>query len=59
MDLIEIIDLVRKEDYFNCGETVEIAKGLNEYPTSLKDVFKKIKRFRKYKIKEDNTYTYE
>jgi hypothetical protein len=49
MNLIEIIDLVRKEDYFNCGETVEIAKGKYCYPETIKDAWKQFKRQIKYK----------
>jgi hypothetical protein len=49
MNLTAIIDLVREQDYFNCGETVEIAKGYNWLTSSPKEVYKKLVRVIKNK----------
>ena len=42
--ITEIISILQKDDYFGCGNAIEIAKGKNEYITSLKTGGRKIKR---------------
>lgn len=44
MILTEIIDLLQKHHFKGAGEFTEFAKGKNEYITTFKDAFKKIKR---------------
>lgn len=39
-----IIDLLSEKDYYKVSETIDIAKGKYEYPTSLKSFFKWLKR---------------
>ena len=42
--LKNIIDLLQCSDWYGAGECVEIAKGKNEMPKSLKDAKIKFKR---------------
>jgi len=44
-----IIDTLLSDNYYNIGEYVEIAKGKNEYSTSIKTNYNKIKRILKWK----------
>lgn len=46
-DLKLIIDTLLSDNYYNAGECVEIAKGRNEYSTSIKTNYNKIKRILK------------
>ena len=39
-----IIEILGKSDYYNVSETVEIAKGKNEYVSTFKDFKRKVKR---------------
>lgn len=49
MKIVEIIDILRQEPFYNCGEAIEIAKGGNELSDSFLDLFKKVVRKVKYK----------
>ncbi len=42
--IVEIIKALRLDDFYGCGDNIEIAKGKNELVTSLKDGSYKIKR---------------
>lgn len=42
-----IIDTLLSDKYYNAGECIEIAKGKNEYSTSIKTNYNKIKRILK------------
>jgi hypothetical protein len=42
--ITEILTILQKDDYFGCGEFIEIAKGKNQYITTLKIGGRKIKR---------------
>jgi len=44
MKITEILETLLKEEHFNKGELVEIAKGKNEYITTFKDFKNKVKR---------------
>lgn len=46
-DLKLIIDTLLSDNYYNAGECVEIAKGRNEYASTFKIGFNKIKRILK------------
>jgi hypothetical protein len=46
-DLKIIIDTLLSDNYYNVGEYIEIAKGKNEYSTSIKTNYNKIKRILK------------
>lgn len=41
-----IIDILNKDDYYGVSETVDIAKGVNELPTSFNKAWKQRKRKR-------------
>ena len=42
-----IIDTLLSDNYYSAGECIEIAKGKNEYSTSIKTNYNKIKRILK------------
>jgi hypothetical protein len=39
-----LIDLLQHDDFLNCGNTIEIAKGKNELPRNYSTLKTKIKR---------------
>lgn len=47
-----VLKLLRLDDFEGVSETIEIAKGKNELPTSLKKGLKQIKRFNKWQEKK-------
>ena len=42
--MIEIINILRSQPFYNSGELIEIAKGKNEMVTTFKGFKRKIKR---------------
>ena len=42
--IIEIIDVLKKSEYYGAGESVEIAKGRNQVATTWKQMKTKVKR---------------
>lgn len=42
--ITEILAILQKDNYFGCGEFIEIAKGKNQYISSMKIGGRKIKR---------------
>jgi len=42
--MIEIINILRSQPFYNCGKFTEIAKGKNEMVTTLNGLKRKIKR---------------
>jgi len=45
-----ILDILRADNFYNESETIEIAKGKNKMPETLKEGFKQLKR--KWQIKK-------
>lgn len=45
----EVIDLLMTHDHYNRSELIEIAKGRNEIPTTLKKGIKQIKRISRWR----------
>ena len=45
----DVINLLMSNDHFNSSELIEIAKGKNEIPTTLKKGLKQIKRISKWR----------
>ena len=41
---MNVLDLLRKSDYYGVSETVEIAKGRNKAPETFKEAINQIKR---------------
>jgi len=39
-----ILDILRADNFYNVSETIEIAKGKNKMPETLKEGFKQLKR---------------
>ena len=48
----EILELLRADDWYGCGEHIEIAKGKNKRVTSLKEGINQIKRAYRWQIKK-------
>ena len=42
--MIEIINILRNQNFYGCSDTIEIAKGKNEMVTDWKGFKRKIKR---------------
>tara|TARA_R110000803_G_scaffold24638_1_gene59216 strand:- start:1825 stop:1977 length:153 start_codon:yes stop_codon:yes gene_type:complete len=42
--IIEIIDVLKKKEYYGAGESVEIAKGKNQFALTWRQLKTKIKR---------------
>lgn len=49
MKITDIIQTLLKDDYYNGGKNIEIAKGKNELVTNYKGFKRKIKRLWRYK----------
>jgi hypothetical protein len=47
--ITQIIQILTSDNYYNIHDNIEIAKGKNELPYTMKDLFTKIKRKIKYK----------
>ena len=45
-----ILKLLNIDEFYGIDETIEIAKGKNKLPESLKEGYKQIKRNRKWQI---------
>lgn len=45
----EVISLLMSDDHYNRSELIEIAKGKNELPTTLKKGLKQIKRISRWR----------
>lgn len=43
-----ILQLLQIDDFYGEDESIEIAKGKNEYPNSIKHAYKQFKRERKW-----------
>lgn len=48
----EILELLRVDDWYGCGEHIEIAKGINKKPTSIKQGINQIKRAYKWQTRK-------
>ena len=48
-DITEVIDILRRGDFYGAGDCVEIAKGKRQIVTSWSGLKKKIKRIKKEK----------
>lgn len=44
-----ILELLKQDDYFNESIEIEIAKGMNKMPESIKEGLYQLKRKRKFK----------
>lgn len=42
--IVEILDILRKQNFYGAGEYTEIAKGKYEYITTFKELKRKAKR---------------
>jgi hypothetical protein len=42
--IAQILELLKTEDFFNVSEIVDIAKGKHEYTSSIKKIYKQVKR---------------
>lgn len=46
--IYNIIQLLKLQDYYGVSKTIDIAKGVNQYPTSWKQGVSQIKRQRQW-----------
>jgi len=42
--ITDVINLLKTSDFYGCSESIEIAKGKYELPTTIKKGFKQLKR---------------
>lgn len=42
--IYNIIQLLKLQDYYGVSKNIDIAKGVNEYPKTIKNAFKQAKR---------------
>ena len=42
--ILQILELLKTDDFFNVSEIVDIAKGKHEYTSSIKKIYKQKKR---------------
>jgi len=48
----EALELLRLDEWYGRGEHIEIAKGRNKRPTSIKEIINSIKRAYKWQIRK-------
>ena len=47
-----LLELLQLDEWYNVSDAIEIAKGRNELPKTIKKGFKQIKRARKWQLKK-------
>lgn len=50
--IVQIIQLLQTDDFYKVSKNIEIAKGKNELPKSLKDITYQAKRSIKWQLKK-------